>query len=203
MTEEKKSQFQVSDRRFWVENESVTDEAPIPDRKYPSFIEELKARTELAEQKLKEKVKNLEKENEAFRARLINEMEKRLQREKPRLFEGLLEVLDNFERALQATKDPSSPEPTRLKSLKEGVQLNLELFLSKLKAAGIEPLEVLNQPFDPHQAEAVGVLSVEDPALDQHVVEVVQQGFLCGDQLIRPAKVRVGQYAPSKLTAKR
>ena len=186
--------FQVTDRRFWAEDEGAADKASIPERKYPSFVEELKARTELAEQKLKEKVQKLEEENEAFRARLAKEMEKRLEREKPRLFRDLLEVLDNFERTLEAAGETSSPESTRLEGLREGVRLNLELFLGQLKAAGIELIEVLNQPFDPQEAEAVGVLSVEDPALDQCVVEVVQRGFRYGDQLLRPARVRVGQY---------
>ena len=202
MKKEKKSDFQITDRRFWVQDESAIDKASLPDQQYPSFVEELKARTELAEQKLREKVAKLEEENEAFRTRLIKETERQLEREKPRLFQGLLEVLDNFERALQVAQETSAEERVRLEGLREGVQLNLELFLSKLKAAGIEPLEVLNEPFDPRQAEAVGIQSVEDPALDQHVVEVVQQGFRCGDVLLRPAKVRVGQYAPSELTAR-
>ena len=186
--------FQVTDRRFWAEDESATDKASVPERKYPSVVEELKARTELAERKLKEKVQKLEKENEAFRARLVKDMDKRLEREKPRLFGDLLEVLDNLERALQAAEDGSSPQPARLEGLRAGVRLNLDLFLGKLKAAGIEPIEVLNQPFDPQESEAVGMLSVEDPALDQCVVEMVQRGFRYGDQLLRPAKVRVGHY---------
>ena len=194
--------FRITDRRFWVEDESATDKASIPEPKYPSVVEELKARTELAEQKLKEKVQKLEKENEAFRARLIREMDKRLEREKPQLFRDLLEVLDNFERALQAAENASSPQPARLEGLRAGVKLNLDLFLGKLKAAGIEPIEVLNQPFDPQESEAVAMLSVEDQALDQCVVEVVQRGFRYGDQLLRPAKVRVGQYVPSELATK-
>ncbi len=184
--------FQVTDRRSWLEDGDLIDRSPVPEKRYPSFVEELKARTELAEQKLKERIKEVEAENEAFRDRLGKDMERRLEQQKMDLLRGFLEVIDNFERALQAFEQTSS-----LEELEKGIQLNLELFLHKLKAAGVEPLDVLEQPFDPHQSEAVGVIPVEDPDLDDHVVEVVQQGYRFGDQLLRPAHTRVGKYQAS------
>ncbi|MCZ6485663.1 MAG: hypothetical protein O6826_08200 [Acidobacteria bacterium] len=50
------SPFQVTDRRFWVQDKAAIDKASIPAKKYPTLVEELKMRTELAEQKLKENV---------------------------------------------------------------------------------------------------------------------------------------------------
>ncbi len=187
------SKIQVTDRRFWAQDESAEEKASIPNKKYPSLVEELKARTELAEQKLKEKVEKLHQENEAFRVRLSKDMDRRMEQEKLELFGNFLELIDNFERALKAAQETLSFE-----ALKEGVQLNLELFLSKLKSLGIEPMELLHQPFDPHEAEAVGVVAVDDPDLDQHVVEVVQRGFRWGEQVLRPARVRTGQYQAEK-----
>ena len=162
----------MNDRRFWVLDESAEDKASMPTRKYPSLVEELKARTELAEQKLKEKIEKLDQENEAFRVRLSKDMDRRMEQEKLELFSNFLELIDNLERALKAAHQNPSFE-----ALEEGVLLNLELFLSKLKSLGIEPMELLHQPFDPHEAEAVGVVAVDDPNLDQHVVEIVQRGF--------------------------
>ena len=184
--------FQVTDRRSWLEDEDLIERTPALEKRYPSFVEELKARTELAERKLKERITDLEAENQAFRDRLGKDMERRLEQQKMDLLRGFLEVIDNFERALQAFEQTSS-----LEELKEGIQLNLELFLQKLKSAGVEPIDVLEQPFDPHQSEAVGVIPVEDPNLDNHVVEVVQQGYRFGDQLLRPAHTRVGKYQAS------
>ncbi len=181
--------FQVTDRRSWLEDGDLIERSPAPEKRYPSFVEELKARTELAEQKLKERIKDVEAENEAFRARLDKDMGRRLEQQKMDLLRGFLEVIDNFERALRAFEQTSS-----LEELKEGIQLNLELFLHKLKAAGVERLDVLEQPFDPHQSEAVGVIPVDDPNLDDHVLEVVQQGYRFGEQLLRPAHTRVGKY---------
>ena len=186
-------EIQVHDRRFWVEDESAEGKASIPTRKYPSLVEELKARTELAEQKLKEKIEQLDQENEAFRVRLSKDMDRRIEQEKLELFSNFLELIDNLERALKAAHQTLSFEV-----LKEGVQLNLDLFLRKLQSLGIEPMELLHQPFDPHEAEAVGVVAVDDPDLDQHVVEVVQRGFRWGEQVLRPARVRTGQYQADK-----
>ncbi len=187
------SKIQVTDRRFWAQDESAEEKASIPTKQYPSLVEELKTRTELAERKLKEKVEKLHQENEAFRGRLSKDMDRRVEQEKLELFGNFLELSDNLERALKAAQQTLSFE-----ALKEGVQLNLELFLSKLKSLGIEPMDLLHKPFDPHEAEAVGVVGVDDPALDQHVIEVVQRGFRWGEQVLRPARVRTGQYQAEK-----
>ena len=183
------SKFQVNDRRFWVQDESAEDKASVPTKQYPSVVEELKARAELAEQKLRERIETLDQENEAFRVRLAKDMDRRMDQEKLELFGNFLELIDNFERALKAAQETLSFEV-----LREGVQLNLELFLSKLKSLGIEPMDLLHQPFDPHEAEAVGVVAVDDSDLDQQIIEVVQRGFRWGEQVLRPARVRIGQY---------
>ena len=195
---EEEPQIRVTDRRFWAQDESLVEEASETDRKYPTIVEELKARTELAEQKLQERLEQVAQENEAYRTRLKKELERQLNQEKLELFRNFLEIIDNLERALKAADEKSTPE-----DLREGVKLNLDLLLSKLKSIGIEPMEVLHQPFDPHQAEALGTVPVDDPELDSQVTEVIQGGFRWGDQILRPARVRIGQYQggePSKGT---
>jgi molecular chaperone GrpE len=186
MEDKEEVRFQVADRRFWAQDASLLERAPAPERKYPSFVEELKSRTELAEQKLREKVRKLDDEAAAFRERLGREMERRGQRDRRQFLLGLLEIFDNLERALAAAEENCA--------LKEGVQLNLELFLSKLKAEGVESIDLLNQIFDPHLAEAVSVVPVESRELDHCIVDIVQRGFRLGDQVIRPARVRVGRF---------
>ncbi len=183
--------FQVSDRRFWAQDADAVDRAAPPAQRHPSYIEELKARTEAAENKLREKLSQLDADNEAYRVRLRREMENRAEQQTRQTLEGFLEVVDNLERALdaaQASDDASA--------LQEGVKLNLQLFLDKLRAAGIESLEMQGQPFDPHLAEAVGSIPVDSPEQDQTVIEVVQKGYLTNGQLLRPARVRIGQYEP-------
>ncbi len=186
----KKSAFQVSDRRFWAQDESIIDRANVPESKYPSFVEELKARTEAAEQKLRERLEQLDKENAAYRERLERLVETRVDRIKADLLHEYLEVADNLERALGAATSADAFE-----ALKEGVSLNLGLLLTKLRAAGVEPVETLHAPFDPAHAEAVGVISVERPEQDGLVLEELQKGYRLKDQVLRPARVRVGKMA--------
>ncbi len=192
MAEQKqKPSFQISDRRFWVEDEDAVDKAQAPGQRYPSFVEELKSRTELAESRLRQKIADLEKENEAFRRRQRKEIERRNRQQQLEMVRDLLEVVDNLERALQADDQNNS------KALAEGIRLNLELFLSKLQHRGIEPLDLEGKPFDPHQAEAVGMVEVDDPSSDQVVVETIQRGYRWDGELVRPARVRVGRFNPS------
>ncbi len=190
---DREGKFQITDRRSWLEDESVIDQSRIPETRYPSYVEELKARTELAEQKLKQRLEQLESENDALRRRLERTLEQRLDRFKMDLLLRFLEVADNLERALEAAESGSD-----LQELRKGVELNLRLFLDRLREAGIEPIEVLNQPFDPHQTEAVGLIPVTDPKLDQRVVEVLQRGYLYGDRLLRPARARVGRLVDTE-----
>lgn len=189
----KQSNFQVSDRRFWVLDESAEEQAGIPSPRHPSFIEELKRRTEAAESKVRERIEQLEQENEAYRARLDRQLEKRLEQEKIVFLQDFLEVLDNFERALTAVDNDSTVE-----NLMEGLRLNLDLLQRRLQAAGVEPIETFRRPFDPNVAEAIGMVPVEDPALDQVVINVAQKGYRLGEQIIRPARVQVGQYQHQK-----
>lgn len=184
----KESTFQVSDRRFWVENENNIDKAPELELKYPTVVEELKARTEAAEQKLKERLQQLDEENRSFRNRINKNFNRRVEEEKAEFLKGLLEVLDNFQRAIEAAEETSD-----FQALLQGVRLNLDLLLKRFQEAGVEPIDNLNSTFDPSEAEALGVVQVSDPELDQKVVEIVQRGYRLGDRIIRPAMVNVGR----------
>jgi molecular chaperone GrpE len=181
--------FQVSDRRFWVQDEDATEMASIPQTRYPSYIEELKARTEAAEQKLQEKLKRIDEDNAAYRERLARRSEQQKEQEITGLVAGFLEVLDNLERALESSAGNADPEV-----LRTGVELTLNLFLQRLSAAGVSCPELQGETFDPNLAEAVGMDPVSDPGQDGRVVAVVQKAYMLGGTLLRPARVRVGRF---------
>jgi molecular chaperone GrpE len=42
--------------------------------------------------------------------------------------------------------------------------------------------------------QAVGIIEVTEPGSDGMVMDEVLRGYRMGDQLLRPARVRVGQY---------
>ena len=101
----------------------------------------------------------------------------------------LLDVVDNFERAL-ACEDSAGSSPGG--SLREGVELILKQLMDVLRKHGVTPIETRACEFDPNFHEAVGhVESAEhDP---DHVVEETQRGYLLGERLLRCSKVIVSK----------
>jgi molecular chaperone GrpE len=98
----------------------------------------------------------------------------------------LLPVLDSIERAL----DAGSTDP----DFYEGVAATQRLFMSALREAGAEPVESLEQPFDPKVHEAVATVAA--PGVEPGtVVREVRRGWRLGDELLRPAQVVVASPA--------
>jgi len=147
------------------------------------------ARVAETERRFKEKVTQIDQDTARTKARLEAEFERKLAIAKQDLLQPLLDVLDNLERALQTAAARGNRD-----DLLEGVQMTASLFQARLKAHAIEPLEVLDRPFDPNVSQAVGVVPVKDQARDGCVVEELLRGYRMGENLLRPAQVRVGQY---------
>ena len=98
---------------------------------------------------------------------------------------SLLDVADNFERALASMA--TDTEATAA-SLREGVELIQQRFQAVLRDRGVEVIEALGTEFDPNCHEAVGQAPREDTAHGT-VIEVVQRGYRFGDMVLRPARV--------------
>jgi molecular chaperone GrpE len=187
-SKKKGPEFQVMDRRFWVRDEAAVDKAALSEPKYPSFVEELKARTEASEMKLRERLEQIDSENSAFRHRLTRDLARQVKGEKADFLRDILDVVDNLERAVESGRSTSD-----LEALLSGVELILEQLTKKLNRADVEAIDSKGQAFNPEEAEAMGVVPVSDPALDQKVVEVIKKGYRLTDgQVLRPALVMVG-----------
>ncbi len=102
------------------------------------------------------------------------------------ILRALLEIQDNFERALHSATDSSDTGETD--GIREGVELIFQKFRGVLKDRGVEPMEAVGAEFDPNFHEAVGQIEREGVPSGQ-VVEVVQQGFYFQDMVLRPARV--------------
>ena len=72
--------------------------------------------------------------------------------------------------------------------------MTASLFRSKLRSLGVVSIDVLNQPFNPHEGQASATVPVSSPELDGIVVDELARGYRLGDHILRPAQVRVGQY---------
>jgi molecular chaperone GrpE len=99
----------------------------------------------------------------------------------------LLAVKDNLERALAyGTSTPGASE----ESVVQGVRLTEYQLDQVLKGEGVTALDLKGKPYDPEMAEAIGT-AVHPELPDNTVAEVVQQGYLYQDAVLRPAKVIV------------
>jgi molecular chaperone GrpE len=193
------SEIRVTDRRRILLNddEDTGSVPPVesPNLK-PSYVEELELRTKAAEQKLQEVQarfeqlrKQLQSETDETRQRLNRAADERAQREKADFIAGLLPVLDNLQRATDAAETGGRPEV-----IAEGIRRTASSFENALAAAGVEPIEAVNETFDPELHEAVETTEVaredEGKVIAQHT-----RGYKIGDRLLRPARVKVGRYS--------
>lgn len=119
-------------------------------------------------------------------------LRKRLEREKSDFYQNalsdllteFLNVLDNFERALQ------SDAPDTEESFREGVEMIYKMFMSVLTKQGVQPIEIDNAKFDPRFHQAFS--TVESNEVDEPLVgEEYQKGYTLNNRLLRPSLVKV------------
>jgi molecular chaperone GrpE len=100
------------------------------------------------------------------------------------IIKKVLPVLDDMERALA-----NLPESD---AWANGMELIVRKFQNILEAEGVKRIEAAGQPFDPNFHEAISSEPNEDVE-SGHVIEVMQNGYMLGERVIRPAMVRVAQ----------
>ncbi len=98
---------------------------------------------------------------------------------------SLLELLDDFERALQNAGGAPS-------ALSEGLEAMHRDMLGLLESQGVTPFESLGEKFNPALHEALGPVKT-DEYKPGTVADEVRRGYRWGDELLRPARVLVAQ----------
>jgi molecular chaperone GrpE len=97
----------------------------------------------------------------------------------------LLDVVDNFERALQHM-DGTPPSVVR------GLKAIYRQLVAILEAQGISSFDSLHEKFDPAIHEGVGSIETDRFPPDT-VVEEIHRGYRWGKELLRPAQVMVAK----------
>jgi molecular chaperone GrpE len=105
-----------------------------------------------------------------------------------RVIEGLLPVLDDFDRAIEANKDRSESDEQL-----NGFMLIYNKLFTFLKQQGLQPMDSLGKEFDTDYHDAVTQIPAPSDDMKGKVVDVIQKGYLLNDKIIRHAKVVVGQ----------
>ncbi len=117
--------------------------------------------------------KRIERDNQLMYASMKGDIVKKI-----------LPALDDLERALQ--NRPADD------AWANGVELIARKFANILESEGVKRIEAKGAAFDPNFHEAV-THEPSDEADSGHVIDVVQNGYILGERVIRPALVRVAQ----------
>ena len=172
---------------------SADEVAPVEP---PSAVQEellsYQRQARLAQDRLTEVLdayRQLKLENERFRERVTRSIEHQFVRRRERLVVRFIDILDNFDRALDAAEQSYAGNP-----LIDGLILVRTQLLNILKEEGLERIPVLGLPFDPNVSEAMGTEAVEDPDNHHVVVKEHLRGYRLNGRMARASRVVVGEY---------
>lgn len=182
-------EIKVVDKRFWAQEESPeqTGEETREISLKPSYVEELEAKVATMERKLAERLEEMDGEARRTRERLEKDLVRRVEEERNRVLHEFLEVVDNFDRAMETAEERLGKDPVF-----EGLTMIRTLFIRKMEKLGLSEYGLEGEVFDPSIHEAVQVVPVEAEDQIDRVVRVWQKGFRAGDLVVRPARVVVG-----------
>lgn len=163
-----------------------------------SALSHVATRNQQADGEWQERYLRLQAENENYRRRLEQRLAADADKQRNQILEDMLSLADHLEMALQhlersveadgmAASDPGT-------NVRQNLEATLSAFLETLRKHGVQPLDVLGQPFDPAHHEALGHVANPDVPED-HVAAVVRTGYTVDEQLLRPARVLVSNGA--------
>lgn len=141
----------------------------------------------------RDKYLRLAAEFDNYRKRMMKERIESEARGQGELVRQILDPLDDIARF--ADLDPAV---TECATVVQGVDMVEKKFDKALRAAGLEPVNPVDAPFDPNLHEAVATEPTTDPKLDGTVSQVYQAGYTFKGLLLRPARVVVRQHSGSR-----
>lgn len=155
-----------------------TSEKPLPEpvAGAPEPDEQKKAFTELNDRFLR-----LAADFENFKRRTLKERESIAALANERFVFDLLEVVDNFDRAMKS--DDSH--------LRQGLEQIRQLLEAHLQRHGIVPIDSLNKLFNPQEHEAIAHVPSGEP--EGTVIDEISKGYRMNNKVIRYAKVAVSK----------
>lgn len=104
--------------------------------------------------------------------------------------EKLLPLCDSFDMAMGNTEAWEEAS----ESWRKGIEAIRAQLSGILAAYNVTPIGKPGDAFDPQVHEAVSNEPVDDEKLHDCITNVLQNGYMMGDQLVRAAKVTVGEF---------
>ena len=123
-----------------------------------------------------------------FRKRTLRERSELIKNAAEKVLQGLLPIVDDFERGLDAIKDSSDAE-----SVKEGMTLIYNKLVKYLGDNGVKAMDSTGADFDADIHEAIAMVPADEETAAGKVKDTVQKGYTLNDKVLRHAKVVVAQ----------
>ena len=167
------------------------EEGTDPEEKVKELTKRVDALQEERDE-LNDRVLRKAAEFENYRRRMDREKKRRHQAGMLEVVEPVLEVLDDFERSIEAAEElqDSQDAEKAYESLKGGVEMVFRKFRDTLENLDVEPIEAEGKPFDEELHEAM----MRQPSADVEpgtVLQEIRKGYRMGDRVIRHSRVVV------------
>lgn len=169
-------------------DEDVNAEAEVSDM---NEIEQLRTLLSQKDEEIAQEKKDymfLMAEFDNFRKRTLRERTDLIKNASEKVLQGLLPIVDDFERGLEAIKDSTDAE-----AVKEGMELIYNKLIKYLESNGVKAMESTGADFDSELHEAIAMVGADDQTAAGKVKDTVQKGYTLNDKVLRHAKVVVAQ----------
>ena len=135
----------------------------------------------------RDKYLRLQAEFDNFRKRTLKEKMDLVERGCEGAWKAILPILDDMERAVQASQKSDDIE-----ALRQGEELVMKKFESVLQSSNITAIDCVGKPFNEEEQEAVARFAAGEDKRGL-VIDCVQRGYKLGEHVLRYAKVVVGE----------
>jgi molecular chaperone GrpE len=172
-----------------VENNQANDQTLDENNANQTQEEEpMEVRLERELSEMKDKYLRLSAEFDNYRKRTLKERMEMLKTASEDVLVNLLQVVDNFERALKTMESSQD-----VAAIKEGIELIYKNFTSFLAQRGMKEIEAIGLEFDTDLHEAITKIPAPSDELKGKVVDVIEKGYKLHDKISRYAKVVIGE----------
>ena len=122
-----------------------------------------------------------------YRKRIEKERADDAKRHTARVIEGLIPIIDGFEHALAAHRE------AEYENYRKGFELIYKQLVDNVTRLGVERIDPLGKPFDPHLHQAMDRTETMQHE-DGTILQVFQPGYIFHGRVLRPAMVRVAVH---------
>ena len=181
----------IEDNVIEMADETVAAEQEQEIESEANEIDELNKKLDEANAALEKEKKEylfLLAEFDNFRKRTVKEKGDIIKNAAEKVLGGLLPIVDDFERGIEANKNADDAE-----SVKKGMELIYNKLVKFLETNGVKPIESTGKDFDPELHEAIAMVPAPDETQKGKVIDTPTRGYTINDKVLRHAKVVVAQ----------